>query len=74
MYGGGLLMWVFVCDRDDREGPCDEGPRSDLTVPQITVRRNGKTPQEACKAAAEAFFASSDNLRYSQVEVTIEKS
>ncbi len=66
-------MWVFVCNR---EGTCEEGPRlgSDLTTPQITVKRNGKTPEEACKAAAEAFFASSDNLRHSQLEVTIGKN
>ena len=69
-------MWVFVCDRDvrERDGPCEEGPRIDLTVPQITVRRSGKTPEEACMDAAKAFFASPDNLRYSQVEVTIEQN
>ena len=62
-------MWIFVCDR---EGPCEEGPRLDLTVPQRTVKRSGQTPREACKAASEVFFASPDNLRYTQVEVTVD--
>jgi hypothetical protein len=61
-------MWIFVCDRN---GHCRPGPRETSSAPRINVERLGRTPEAASRAAAKEFFAS--NLRYSQVETTVDE-
>jgi hypothetical protein len=61
-------MWIFVCDRDGR---CRPGSRESTSAPRINVERLGRTPEAASRAAAREFFAS--NLRYSQVETTVDE-
>jgi hypothetical protein len=62
------LMWIFVCDRDGR---CRPGPRENSSAPRINVERLGRAPEVASRAAAKEFFAS--NLRYQQVETTVDE-
>jgi hypothetical protein len=62
------MSWTFVCDRD---GHCRLGLRQSPRVPRINVERQGRSPENASRAAAKEFFAS--NLRYSQVEMTVDE-
>ena len=60
---------TFLCDVQDKF--CEEGKRFNFDVPQIKIQQQGDEDiREACKAAAADFFEK--NIRYPQVEVTIE--
>jgi hypothetical protein len=62
------MSWIFVCDRNGR---CDTGSRKRASVPRINVRRHGRNPEDAGRAAAKEFLAA--NPRYSQVEMTVDE-
>jgi hypothetical protein len=62
------MPWIFVCDRSGR---CVVGSRKRNSIPRINVRRHGRNPEEAGKAAAKEFLAA--NPRYGQVEMTVEE-
>jgi hypothetical protein len=61
-------MWIFVFDRDGR---CRPGSRGNARAPRINVERRGRAPETAGRTAAKEFLAS--NLRYSQVETTVDE-
>jgi hypothetical protein len=62
------MSWTFVCDRSGR---CVVGSRKRNSIPRINVRRHGRNPEEAGKAAAKEFLAA--NPRYGQVEMTVDE-
>ena len=64
------MVSVFVCDRG---GSCQLGHRLGDTVPQVRVRRKGRSARATAQSAADDFFSDETNLGQRQVEVTVEE-